>query len=120
MSSFSVTPSTSGGINLENLVDELFLCKVNDYEPARQNRLGPPKPAVNVTLHAVSPNGKPSEPATGWVFATVLVDIWGTRVGEWVAGRLIRPGRAYLIDDLDDAEHDACEKAFAMLSEEPF
>ena len=116
MSGFSVTKSGGGGINLEDLIGETLLVQVNEYEPARENRLGPPKPAVNVTVHAVAYDGSFTEPATGWVFATVLVDIWGTRVGEWVAAKLVRPNRAYLLDDLNDAELAACEQAHAALT----
>lgn len=49
-------------------------------------------------------------------WSEVLVPELKSSIGERLAARIVRPGAAYVFDDLDDDELVRCEKADAMLT----
>lgn len=86
---------------------------------------GEPSKWVDVHAWYVDTDGRPSPIGSDGgtavrVWAEVLVPTLAASIGETVAARIIRPGTAYLFDELNDDEIARCEKAEAALESESF
>jgi hypothetical protein len=82
---------------------------------------GEPSPWVDCHVWFVGKDGTPTPIGDDGgtavrVWSEVLVPELRESIGEFVGARIIRPGSAYLFDELDEGEIGRCERAEQMLN----
>jgi hypothetical protein len=112
--------SSSSGLSAEQLSGKLLAIYVDKLETDLTTKFGTAD-AVDIWCAEIGSDGTVNELGETRLFSTVLVDVWGTLVGAWTAGRIIKPAgkRYWCLADPEAHENVMVDKVMAALPDRP-
>lgn len=114
MARFKFAPESTGGPMVADLVDKdlaLFPIEVGQFETKIGDRPG-------IKVHVYDLTGEdPEDLGRALMFQEVLLDELSKSLGEWTVGRIVKPGKAYLLRPPEDIE--LVTELMALVPDEP-